>query len=253
MRWLFAFALAAAVAVTLSLALGDRASPHSPSGFETPRHRGSVAADRSDPLALSSTVQLGVSLASPTPSSLNSFTALAGARPRVVMWYQQWSEPIFYPQQMAIVAARGAYPMITWDPIDNGVGIPLSQIAAGRWDAYLRTSALAAAAWRRPVYLRLAHEMNLPGSAFGPGHEGNTAAEFVAAWRRVVSIFRQEGASRVHFVWSPNVDCQGTAGPIGSPWTATTTPAWTMTAGFRSPSCSALPIGSSPGSRASRS
>jgi mannan endo-1,4-beta-mannosidase len=51
--------------------------------------------------------------------------------------------------------------------------------------------------------------MNLRGSPFGPGHEGNTPAQFVAAWRHVVSVFRSAGATNVKWVWSPNVDCGG--------------------------------------------
>ena len=53
------------------------------------------------------------------------------------------------------------------------------------------------------MYIRLAHEMNLAGSPFGPGHSGNAPAAFVAAWRRVVTIFRQQAATNVEWVWSP--------------------------------------------------
>jgi beta-mannanase len=51
--------------------------------------------------------------------------------------------------------------------------------------------------------------MNLSGSAWGPGHGGNTPQAFVAAWRHVVTIFRDEHATNVEWVWSPNVYCSG--------------------------------------------
>jgi beta-mannanase len=52
--------------------------------------------------------------------------------------------------------------------------------------------------------------MNLTGSPFGPGVDGNTPADFVAAWRYVVNRFAADGVTNVKWVWSPNVDCGGT-------------------------------------------
>ena len=57
--------------------------------------------------------------------------------------------------------------------------------------------------------LRFAHEMNLLSSDWGPGKEGNTASSYVDAWRHIVTIFRQEGADNVKWVWAPNVDYGG--------------------------------------------
>jgi hypothetical protein len=140
---------------------------------------------------------------------LQAYVSLTHHAPVIVMWYQEWSEPLYWSRQMTNVTAVGAIPMITWDPSRNGAGIPLSEIAGGRYDAYIRASAISAAAFRQPVYIRLAHEMNLGDSPFGPGRQGNTAALFVAAWRHVVSIFSAEHATNVEWVWSPNIDCSG--------------------------------------------
>ncbi len=140
---------------------------------------------------------------------LTTYSALAGRAPALVMWYQQWSEPLYYSSQLPNVSAVGAAPVITWDPTLNGIGIPLADIAAGRYDTYIKQAAQAAVAARRPIYIRFAHEMNLSGAPFGPGHPGDTAATFVAAWRHVVTVFRQQGATNVEWVFSPNVDCSG--------------------------------------------
>jgi hypothetical protein len=157
-----------------------------------------------------SSIRLGINIdGSPDTSALASYTSLAGAPPSIVMWYQQWSEPLFYPKQLSDVASVGATPMVTWDPTINGAGIPFADISNGTYDTYIRNAALAAKAWGKPLYLRFAHEMNLSDSPFGPGQDGNTAAGFVGAWRHVVSVFRDAGADNVQWVWSPNVDCAG--------------------------------------------
>ncbi len=76
-------------------------------------------------------------------------------------------------------------------------------IAAGQHDAYIRNWARAAAAWGKPLYLAFAHEMNGDWTSWSPGVNGNTAAQFVSAWRRVHGIFRQAGATNVRWVWAP--------------------------------------------------
>ena len=156
-------------------------------------------------------IALGVNIANAPGymAPMDTYVKLVHRRPALVMWYQQWSEPLFYSTQLPHVHALGALPLITWDPSLNGMGIPLSQIAAGRYDSYIRASARAAAVWKRPIYIRFAHEMNLSGSPFGPGHPGDSPTQFVRAWRDVVRIFRAEKATNVEWVWSPNVDCNG--------------------------------------------
>jgi len=154
---------------------------------------------------------LGVSISNPgAPTDLQNYTTAVGRKPAIVMWFQSFDEPLFYPNQLPVVAALGAVPMITWQPSDSGGGsIPLRDIAAGNYDDYLRQAAAAAAGWGKPLFVRFAHEMNLRGSSWGPGVDGNTAADYIAAWRHVVSIFRDAGATNVLWVWSPNVECGG--------------------------------------------
>jgi hypothetical protein len=157
-------------------------------------------------------IALGVNIANAPGymAPMQSYASLAGGNPAIVMWYQEWSEPLFYSTQLPNTESMGgALPMITWDPYENGVGIPLSDIVAGDYDSYIKDSADAAAAWGKPIYIRFGHEMNLSGSGFEGGIPGDTPAEFVAAWRHVVTIFRQEGATNVEWVWSPNESCDG--------------------------------------------
>ena len=155
-------------------------------------------------------VALGVSVSDPgRPPDLDNYVAAVGQKPAIVMWFQSFDEPLYYNNQMPVVESLGAIPMITWDPAHGGVGVPLRDIAAGAENTYLKQAAAAAVAWGKPMFIRFAHEMNLSDNPWGAGVDGNTPADYVAAWRHVVQVFRDAGASNVAWVWSPNVDCGG--------------------------------------------
>jgi hypothetical protein len=96
----------------------------------------------------------------------------------------------------------GAEPMLNWDPI----GVSMSGIAGGAYDRYLESWARSVAAYRKPVLLRFAKEMN--GSWYSWSGQG--PAPYVAAWRHLVTVFRHTGARNARFIWSPD-------GLIGEP------------------------------------
>jgi hypothetical protein len=157
-------------------------------------------------------VALGVNtISSPSTLAVGAFAEQAGRRPAVVMWYQNWSEPLFYQSQIRPLARQGPIPMINWLPegTRGSESYSLRAIAAGKFDRYIRASARLAAAWRYPMFIDFAHEMNLRGYAWSEGVSGNTPAAYVRAWRHVVSLFRAEGADNVRWVWAPNTDCEG--------------------------------------------
>jgi hypothetical protein len=150
-------------------------------------------------------------------AKIDEFSSLTGATPSIVMWYQDWAHDgirEFDPAKMNAVAERGAMPMVTWEPWDHTGGptqsaYALRTITAGEHDAYIRGWARDAALWGKPMYLRFAHEMNGNWYPWSSELNGNTAAEYVASWRRVVDIFRREGATNVRWVWSPNIAYDG--------------------------------------------
>src|SRR5262249_53059913 len=144
------------------------------------------------------------------PAQLDAFSTLIGRTPAIFMWYQDWAHSGFKRDMMDAVVARNAMPLVTWEPWDSSGGTnqpnyALRYINAGNFDAYIHQWARDAAAWGHPMYLRFAHEMNANWYPWCASVNGNTAAEYVAAWRRVVGIFRAEGATNVRFVWSPNI------------------------------------------------
>ena len=153
-------------------------------------------------------IALGVTVSGDVDQSLvDTYTGLAGRAPQTVMWYQSWAEPLYWSSQRTSIDALNVTPLITWDPLNANGGIPLADITAGVYDSYLRSSASLAKQWNRPLEIRLAHEMNLTDSGFGPNVASPSA--FVAAWKHVVDVFRAQGVTNVSWVWSPNVDCNG--------------------------------------------
>ena len=77
----------------------------------------------------------------------------------------------------------------------------LARVAAGAADDELRALArVARASAPQEVWLRWGHEMDLPG--LYPWSTGDPE-RYRAAYRRVVAVFREEGADNVRFVWSP--------------------------------------------------
>jgi hypothetical protein len=148
-------------------------------------------------------------------AALRDWTAEHGVRPRIVNWFQQWlsGETRFRADWAARVAERGAVPMITWEPWSAPEGekhdaeqpdVSLARIAAGEHDRHVRAFARQVAAYRGPVLLRFMHEMNGHWFSWGADVNGNTPADYVAAWRHVHGVFRDVGALNVSWVWSVN-------------------------------------------------
>jgi glycosyl hydrolase family 26 len=144
------------------------------------------------------------------PGKLDRYGRLLGRSPAIVSDYKQWDFAPFVKSELREVWERGAVPMITWEPMSYfGNRYPLRAIAHGRFDRYARRAARAAASWGHPVLLRFAHEMNGDWYDWGRGVRGNTARRYKRAWRRLVRIFRGQGADNVRWVWCPNVNQGG--------------------------------------------
>ena len=147
----------------------------------------------------------------------DTIAALEGATARPVdifHWYQPWGSRdwIVSVQREVLDAVNrtGRTPLITWEPWDPRNNTPhqpafsLARIAGGTHDAYIAQWAAKLRDFGRPVYLRPMHEMNGSWYPWAGGVNANTPERYIAAWRRIVDIFRGHGASNVRFVWSPN-------------------------------------------------
>ena len=147
---------------------------------------------------------------------LNSIEHSIGARLGIVMWYQGWgaANAAFDVGLLDRAASRGAIPMVTWEPWDYTMGVDqpkfrLNRIASGHFDTYIRSWAEGLKAWGRPTLLRFGHEMNHTKYPWGVTVNGNSPADFLAAWRHIRSIFVDIGASNVALHWCPNADWEG--------------------------------------------
>ena len=134
------------------------------------------------------------------PGALQALANKIGGTPAVYMTYIGWDRT-FHREDEQAIANLGAAHVVTWEP----KGYTLRSIANGDHDAFVRAWAKGAASWGKTIYLRPMHEMNGDWYSWGRGVGGNTAADFVNAWRRLHDIFDQEGATKVKWVWCPNV------------------------------------------------
>jgi len=135
-------------------------------------------------------------------TGVTSFTTRTGIRPRLVVYYSGWFEP-FQAHFAATVAQHGAVPLVQMNP----TGISLGAIASGHYDTYLSTYAEAVRKYHRPVIVGFGHEMN--GDWYSWGYRHTSPAIFVAAWRHIVTLFRQLGARNVTWLWTINITHPG--------------------------------------------
>lgn len=137
-------------------------------------------------------VRAGFSAA--TPAGVARVAAQTGVTPAYVETFAGPGSA--FPAAWAELAAKDNATLVI--QLDTG-SIPLPGIAAGDHDAWLRSYAKAVAAWPHPVAIGINHEFNGPWWPWSYQHE--TPASFVAAWRHIVTVFRQQGAS-VAWVWT---------------------------------------------------
>ena len=90
----------------------------------------------------------------------------------------------------------GRVPMVSWASVST------SKIANGTYDAQIKARADDVKAFGTPILIRWFWEMDGHRNA----SEAESPAKYIAAWRHIVQIFRDRGASNAQFVWCPNAD-----------------------------------------------
>src|SRR5215212_6340896 len=183
-------------------------------------------AAKSDAQTAGSTIYWGASFGV-APSSANlagafsTFESRSKKKMAIIAWGQPWQMPDgswgeFQTSYFSNVRNHGSIPMLTWGSQRLGSGIDqanfqLRDIYGGTYDTYIRRWATAAKSWGHPFFLRFDHEMNSWGFPWAEGKtdsgvivNGNSAGDFVKAWRHVHDIFKSVGATNVTWVWAPN-------------------------------------------------
>ena len=123
----------------------------------------------------------------------------------------------FPKNKIESIIELGSIPVITWEPwlasfdndahpelkpIDKRDKDGMADVANGVYDFYIKKWALQAKK-TGPIFIRLGHEMNDP-YRYPWGPQNNTAAEYIAAWKHVYNVFKQQGATNVIWTWSPH-------------------------------------------------
>jgi Glycosyl hydrolase family 26 len=142
--------------------------------------------------------------------AVTGFARAAGKRPNLVGYYSGWGQA-FETSFAQTVDRHGAVTIMQWDPTDASI----SGIAAGSYDLYLRPFADSVRNFGRPIVIGFGHEMNAGWYSWGYGRV--RPATFVAAWRHIVTLFRDQGADNVTWLWTINADRPGT-GPVQEWW-----------------------------------
>jgi Glycosyl hydrolase family 26 len=152
------------------------------------------------------------------PASYNPVLAFAGAtgvQPNIVLYYSGWYEK-FHSAFAVQAKANGAVPFIQIEPR----GVQFAAIAHGVYNSYLRAFASQVADFGaktgQAVIIGFAHEMNGYWYPWGHGHV--SPAMFVAAWRHIVTVFRQQGADNVTWLWTVNIIDPARGIPSPAPW-----------------------------------
>jgi hypothetical protein len=136
------------------------------------------------------------------------------------------------------IRAHGAIPFFSWNsgalPVTSSEpDFQLSDVIAGRYDAYIRSWARAAKAWGHPFFLRFDWEMNGSWFPWSEGVNGNRPGDFVRAWRHVHDIFEAQGAANATWVWCPNIDPQNRYTPLAGLYPGDAYVDWTCLDGYR--------------------
>ncbi|MFI7585086.1 glycoside hydrolase family 26 protein [Kocuria sp. M1N1S27] len=151
------------------------------------------------------------------PQDGPAFTAMIGAAPQWMLLFRDWTHETPPLGALEAVRAQGATPVLTWEPwyapaentapADASHQLPfaLTRMLAGDHDYRISTWARALASWGHDVVLRFAHEMNGDWYPWGTGIQGNTADQYVRAWRYVHDSFTAAGATNVRWCWAPNI------------------------------------------------
>lgn len=132
----------------------------------------------------------------------------------IVSTYVDWSYVFPGPNEKWMAAGGKRKVLLSWEPWR----VRFSEVTAHRKDSYLQAVANAVREFPFDLYVRPWPEMNGNWSTWQPTpdggkRDGGTAAEFVAAWRYLVSFFHDRGVRNLKFVF--NVDASN--GPSNTP------------------------------------
>lgn len=156
-------------------------------------------------------------------ANVDGFARAVGRSPNLVTYYSFWYEP-FQTTFAETAASHGATTIVQIEP-----NVSLAKIASGGYDSYLKFYANQVADFKKQVVISFGHEMN--GYWYSWGYHNTPAATFVAAWRHVVDVFRQQGANNVIWLWQVN-SLNTKTGPPQDWWPGANYVTWVGVSGY---------------------
>jgi mannan endo-1,4-beta-mannosidase len=156
-------------------------------------------------------------------ANVDAFARAVGRSPNLVTYYSFWYEP-FQTTFAETAAAHGATTIVQMMP-----NVSLAKIASGGYDSYLKFYASQVADFKKKVVISFGHEMN--GYWYSWGYHNTPAPTFVAAWKRVVDVFRQQGANNVIWLWQVN-SLNAQTGPPQDWWPGANYVTWVGVSGY---------------------
>ncbi|HET9894683.1 MAG TPA: glycosyl hydrolase [Streptosporangiaceae bacterium] len=114
--------------------------------------------------------------------------------PAITAKYYNWGAP-FPAAQILANHLSGTKMLIVLEPRKQN----MKRLAAGRYDAYLKTWAIAEKALGLPIILSFAPEMNGVWYPWGKGHI--TAALYKRAFQHVHNVLLRDGAKHITWMW----------------------------------------------------
>jgi Glycosyl hydrolase family 26 len=118
-----------------------------------------------------------------------------GRKLKIVNTYRRFEQMVGTSSDKEFLA-QGATLMVSWATGDN------RSIVDGEHDDLIREQAKAIKALHVPVLLRMRWEMDRPNLRATMW----SGADYIAAWKYVRNIFRQERADNVSWVWCPTAE-----------------------------------------------
>lgn len=144
----------------------------------------------------------------PTDNGVKAFNQLQGRNLDIVHMYMDWSTN-FNSIRNNVDSAylNNAVILITWEPWEYDT----VQIMNGNADNYIKRMAQDMKSYGKEIWLRPLHEANGDWYPWAIGYSSgrNTNSTYIAAFRHIVDIFRNEGANNVKWVFTLNCDNVG--------------------------------------------
>jgi len=128
----------------------------------------------------------------PPLTSIRKFGTAVGHQPQLLLIYSEWNTAF---RTGVAWSAYGEH-MTVVDQMEPEY-ISIQAIARGHYDRYLRAYADSVKKFDHPIIIGFGHEMN------GNWYSWHVLpSTFIAAWRHVVSVFRQQHADNVTWMWT---------------------------------------------------